>query len=304
MAAGPKKLAWMIAKLGGGAEHCDGADGGLGVASGQGGQFTTVSELLQGVGEQGQALGGTVAMEQDVEGSLFHHGGEDADLVGQPLFAQVGLKPRGAVVDETAALHQQLLVVGLVADPAAVDDEAADVLEPGDGAAAMVDEDDARLAEGPDILPAAYLDGIVTAHRQVVAHREDGGGQDDEVIPPGRALPHAADEVQLAVLHLLFQPSQRQEALISLNAKGRLPRFHESEEIDADPADMPVGERHVLGGRRLLRGRMKDLGGANGPGGEDKQTQQQDYPEGHPGRLPMGFRRRTSTSQRAPGAQH
>jgi SH3-like domain-containing protein len=34
------------------------------------------------------------------------------------------------------------------------------------------------------------------------------------------------------VLHLLFQPSQRQEALISLNAKGRLPRFHEPEEID------------------------------------------------------------------------
>ncbi|MGU5534047.1 hypothetical protein [Aeromonas caviae] len=47
----------MIAKLGGGAEHCDGVDGGSEMAFDQSRQLALFRQPLQGAGEQGQRLG-------------------------------------------------------------------------------------------------------------------------------------------------------------------------------------------------------------------------------------------------------
>lgn len=60
VAVGPEKLAGMITKLGGDAEHSCGVAGASpasAVALDQGGQFATCREPLQGVGKQGQSLG-------------------------------------------------------------------------------------------------------------------------------------------------------------------------------------------------------------------------------------------------------
>lgn len=284
MAAGPEKLAGMITKLGGGAEHSCGAawaSPASVVVIDQGGKLAARGQLLQGVGKERQPLWGSAAVEQYVEGGLFHHCGENADPLPQPVLAQIGFKPRGAVVDEAPPLHQQLVVVGLAADPAAVDDEAADGLEPSDSAAAVIDEDDPLLTECPDVLPAVDLDRIVAAYRQVIAHREDGGLQVDELAAPLRAVPHAADEIQLAVPHLLLQALEGQGGLIPRDAQGRLPRLHPPEQIDADPPCLPSCQGQVLGGRIGLRRRVVNLGGSDGPTGWGKQAKQQSHPDDH-----------------------
>ena len=74
---------------------------------------------------------------------------------------------------------------------------------------------------------------------------------------------------------------QRQEALISLNAKGWLPCFHKPEEIDADPADLPSRQGQVFGGRIGLCRRVVNLGGTDGPTGWGKQAKQQSHPDDH-----------------------
>lgn len=147
-------------------------------------------------------------------------------------------------------------------------------MQPLYGSAAMVDEDDALLAKGPDIVPVTNMDGVVAAHRQVVAHREDGRLQIDEVVAAGRVVADAADKIELAVQHALLQPFQRQEDLIALDAQGGFSLLHESKQVDADPADVSIRVFNVFWGRLRLRRRVIDLYGTGCPERRGKQEKQ------------------------------